>query len=257
MGEEDTKAPGGESKKPEGSLPANLKIYLEVLEGSELGAKFELNKLSTSLGRKNCDIMLTDPAISSQHCVIEVNKENITLYDNNSTNGTFVNGEKVSACPLSNMDEIRIGESKLLLSVVSDPYAMYEQPAATVEIPGYKHDEATMVMGEGSLNPELAEDFQAVVEVVVGPNKGERFKLMHRSTVIGRKDADINLSDEAVSSRHCQIEVHSKDKITVKDLASTNGTRVNNMLVSAVKIRSGDSIEIGKTKMTFYFRLGK
>jgi len=242
----------------EGEVPPNLKIYLEILEGTEAGAKFELRKLSTSIGRKDCDIVLSDQAVSGKHCTIEVSRENITLYDHNSTNGTFVNGERVSGCPLQNLDEIKIGESKLLLSIVSDPYALYEEPVAAVEISQPKPDEGTFVLEQGVANPKLSEDFQAVLEVLEGPNKGERFRLAQRSTVIGRaKEAEAALDDEAVSQRHCQIEIHSKDKITIKDLASTNGTRVNGILVSAVKIRNGDQVELGKTKMTFYFRVAK
>jgi len=258
MPEEDTKIPSGEKKAREGEIPANLKIYLEVLEGTEAGAKFEIRKLSTTIGRKDCDIILSDPAVSARHCTIEVSKEDITIYDNNSTNGTFVNGDRVSGCPLKNLDEIKIGESKLLISIVSDPYAIYEGQVAEVEVSALKPDEGTFVIAEGVPNPKLPEEFQAVLEVVEGPNKGERFKLSHRSTVLGRsQEADVILSDDAVSGRHCQIEIHSKDKITIKDLASTNGTRVNGVLVSAVKIRNQDIIEIGKTKMTFYFRVSK
>lgn len=242
----------------EGEIPPNLKIYLEVLEGPDAGAKFEIKKLSTVIGRKECDIVLNDPAVSAKHCTIEVTKQNITIYDNNSTNGTFVNGEQVSGCPLKNLDEIRIGESKILISIVSDPYALYEEGGAEGEISWLRSEDSTMVIGEGVANPELPEDYQAVLEVETGPNKGERFKLTRRSTVIGRgKDVDVLLQDDAISLRHCQIEIHSKDKITIKDLASTNGTRVNGVLVSAVKLRNQDQIEIGKTRMTFYFRVAK
>jgi len=260
---DDTKIPSGEGKKPEGDLPANLKIYLEVLEGPEAGKKFELKKLLTTIGRKSCDIILKDPTISGKHCTIEVGRDDILLYDNNSTNGTFVNGEQCASCPLQNLDEIKIGESKLLFSLVSDPYALYQEPA-TAEIdkqaagrpsPGF--EEQTAALERGLFNPGLPEEYQAVLEVVSGPNKGQRFRLKSRSTVIGRKASDIVLDDESVSQRHAQIEVHSKDKITIKDLASTNGTRVNGALVSAVKIRNEDEIELGQSKMVFYFRVVK
>lgn len=90
-----------------------------------------------------------------------------------------------------------------------------------------------------------------------GPSKGQRFHLRVRSTIIGRKGANINLDDDSVSQRHAQIEIHNKDKITIKDLASTNGTRVNNVLVSAVKLHNEDEIRLGKTRLTFYFRVTK
>jgi len=256
---EDTRISKGDEKTPEGELPPGLKVYLEVLEGPDAGKKFELKKIHTMLGRKNSDIVLSDQTISSNHCAIEITRENISLKDNNSTNGTFLNGEQITTNLLQNLDEIKIGESKILFSMSSDPYAIYEDAASAESsiAPLSQFGEATSVLGEGITNPELPDDFQAVLEVEAGPNKGERFRLKNRSTVLGRKDADINLADESVSQRHMQLEVHSKDKITVKDLASRNGTRVNDILVSAVKIRAGDVIEIGKTRMTFYFRTGK
>jgi pSer/pThr/pTyr-binding forkhead associated (FHA) protein len=257
---DDTKIPNKDEKKPEGALPSNLKVYIEVLEGPEAGKKFELKKLHTTIGRKNCDIILNDPTISGKHCSIEVGRDDILLFDNNSTNGTFVNGEQCASCPLQNLDEIKIGESKMLFSLVSDPYAIYQEPGTaeidkqTIGRPVSGTDEQTATMDGGLFNPGLPEGYQAVLEVLSGPNKGQRFKLTLRSTVIGRKASDIVLTDESVSQRHAQIEVHSKDKITIKDLASTNGTRVNGALVSAVKIRNEDEIELGQSKMKFYFR---
>ncbi len=255
MGTEETKKFSGKQEETTGELPPNLKIYLEVLEGPDSGKKFEIKKLITWIGRKNCDITLNDPTVSSRHCTIEVSKDDILIYDQNSTNGTLVNGEKISSCPLSNMDEIQLGESKLLISIISDPYALYQEVGTQeVEYSRPSWDEDTSILGEGILNPELPEEYQATLEVEEGPNKGQRFRLKRRSTVIGRgKDVDVKLDDNSVSEKHAQIEIHSKDKITIKDLASTNGTRVNGKLISAIKIRSGDQIQLGKTKLTFYF----
>jgi len=254
---EDTKIPSGERKGPEGEIPHNMKLYLEVLEGPEAGKKFQLTRLTTSLGRKNCEIILNDPTISSKHATIEVTREDIMIYDQNSTNGTFVNGEQISSCPLQNLDEIKLGETRLLFSIASDPYAIYHEAGSEEMEKTPVMDEQTRVLGEGLFNPELPEEFHAALMVEEGPNKGQHFRLRLRSTVIGRKGAELILDDDSVSQRHAQIEIHSKDKITIKDLASKNGTRVNNVLVSAVKIRNGDVIQLGKTRMTFYFRVNK
>jgi len=256
---DDTQIPGNK-QTPEGEIPAHTKIFLEILEGPEAGKKFELKKLATSIGRKNCDITINDPTISSKHCTIEYGRESIMINDHNSTNGTSVNGEPCSSCPLQNLDEIKIGETKALFSMASDPYVLYQEPPPETDFdktPAPRFDEQTIVMGEGMLNPELPDEFHAAVEIIEGPNKGQRFPFKMRSTVIGRKGADIVLDDDSITARHLQLEIHSKDKITVKDLASRNGTRVNGVLISAVKIRNGDTIELGKTKMTFYFRIGR
>ncbi len=240
--------------KKGGSLPPGLRIFLEVLEGPDQGKKFEVNSTLAVIGRKSADINLSDPTVSSRHATLEVGREDILLYDENSTNGTFVNDTRISSCPLKNLDEIMVGETKLLISVIEDRYGIYHDDF----VPGQQEGPADDTVSRTDSpveNPPLPGNVEVVLEVEEGPNKGQRFKLAHRSTVIGRRGCHVALDDEMVSTRHAQIEVHSKDKMTVKDLASKNGTEVNNRQVSAVKLRTGDRIKTGNTTMAFYARI--
>lgn len=256
MSEDDrtvTRSSTGFEKKGE-SLPAGLMIYLEVIQGPDKGKKFLLDSTIVVIGRKSADVVLNDLTISSRHASLEVGKEDILIYDENSTNGTFVNDTRVSSCPLKNLDEIQVGETKLLLSVIEDRYGIYHEDFA----PSHQEDtrEETVTRAEGPVdNPPLPENISAVLEVNEGPNKGQRFRLAVKSSVIGRSGSTVVLDDETVSTRHAQIEVHSKDKMTIKDLATKNGTEVNGRKVSAVKLRTGDQIKIGGTLMTFYARV--
>ena len=252
-----TGAPQAGDKQP-ADLPPGLKIFLEVTEGPDRGLKLELTKTVTTMGRKDTDLLLNDHTISSRHASIEVSRDDILLYDNKSANGTFVNGEKVTTCPLKNLDEIQLGETKLLLSVVHDKYGIYAEDfleATPVSGPGVV--DKTRVDEKGPQpNPELPAALHVILDVKAGPHQGQRFRLARRGTLIGRRGADIVLNDQLVSSRHAQIEVHSKDKITIKDLASTNSTLVNDRPVSAVKLRHGDQITIGKTIFVLSVRSG-
>jgi len=247
-----------EGEKIPAELPPGLKIYLEVTAGPDQGLKLEVTKTITTLGRKDTDLLLTDHTISSRHANLEVSRDDILLYDHKSTNGTFVNGEKITTCPLKNLDEIQLGETKLLLSVVHDKYGMYADDLPELDpdtAPGIV--DSTKVGEKGPApNPKLPNELQVTLDSVAGPVKGQRFRLSRRSTLIGRRGADILLDDGQVSTRHAQIEVHSKDKITIKDLASTNGTAVNDKPVSAVKLRHGDTIAIGKTIFILSVRSG-
>ena len=54
---------------------------------------------------ESCEVIIPRPDISAIHAVIEVSKNSLIVYDMNSRNGTFVNGEKVIA------KEVKIGES--------------------------------------------------------------------------------------------------------------------------------------------------
>jgi len=69
--------------------------YLIVLEGRARGARFELSG-AHSVGRDvSCAIRLDDPSVSRVHCRIELRAELVFVVDNGSTNGSFVEGERV------------------------------------------------------------------------------------------------------------------------------------------------------------------
>ena len=54
----------------------------------------------------------------------------------------------------------------------------------------------------------------------------------------------VTLNDSSVSRRHAKITLN-EDGYYIKDLGSTNGTRVNDKLVSWKRLKSGDRIQLG------------
>jgi predicted component of type VI protein secretion system len=64
----------------------------------------------TTIGREGCDITLGDPDVSRRHAEIQVSNGDILISDLGSTNGTFVNGERIDQPrSLRDGDEVRIG----------------------------------------------------------------------------------------------------------------------------------------------------
>jgi len=107
-------------------------------------------------------------------------------------------------------------------------------------------------------NPELPSSIHVVLEVIEGPDLGLKQRVANRSTIIGRDPlAELSLTDPAVSARHCQLEVHNKDKMTIKDLASSNGTRLNDSYISAVKIRNADVVQVGSTRIRILVHIAR
>jgi hypothetical protein len=64
----------------------------------------------TTLGRgvRN-QIRLQEPAVSTRHAEIRLTADGYRVYDLKSTNGTFVNGERVDEAPLADGDRLMIG----------------------------------------------------------------------------------------------------------------------------------------------------
>ncbi|MDD4101116.1 MAG: FHA domain-containing protein [Kiritimatiellae bacterium] len=86
----------------------------------------------------------------------------------------------------------------------------------------------------------------ACLIVLDGPAKGQRIILDKPVTKIGRReDNDLVLPDGSVSGAHCEIE-KLETGYTLKDLDSTNGTRVNNNQVKQQALGRNDIIMIGE-----------
>ncbi len=101
-----------------------MRVTLRVLEGPYRGREFTFDHHDTFLiGRSdNAHLYLPDDRFFSRHhCLLEIAPPRCFLRDLGSTNGTFVNGQKVSEVFLRNGDRIQGGQTVLEVQVVSDP----------------------------------------------------------------------------------------------------------------------------------------
>lgn len=89
------------------------------------------------------------------------------------------------------------------------------------------------------------------LEVTNGPLKGKKFVCKEHDTfLVGRtREAHLSLpNDGFISRRHFLLEVNPPD-CYLKDLESTNGTRVNGEMVTETELKDGDTIEAGYTNL--------
>ncbi len=90
--------------------------------------------------------------------------------------------------------------------------------------------------------------------LILKDDPSERYTLSRRRTTIGRDDScDVVIRTASVSHHHCLLYVH-EGWWYVKDLQSTNGTKVNYILVSEHLIRPGDVLSIGKVDFDFDYQ---
>ena len=65
------------------------------------------------------------------------------------------------------------------------------------------------------------------------------------SMSVGRGGCDVTITgDDALSKRHCEL-YEDEGEVYVKDLASSNGTKVNGVRISAIKLKNDDRLTIG------------
>lgn len=95
---------------------------------------------------------------------------------------------------------------------------------------------------------------QSLLLVKRGPNAGSTFLLEAGSaTSVGRgTDSAVFLDDITVSRAHAIFERRDDGSWFVRDVGSLNGTYVNGEQVEETKLASGDEVQIGKFKLTFF-----
>jgi pSer/pThr/pTyr-binding forkhead associated (FHA) protein len=87
--------------------------------------------------------------------------------------------------------------------------------------------------------------------VTSGPRTGKEFRL-GEVTGIGRDPTqnEVVIDDQAMSRQHAKIKLEGK-KFVIHDLASSNGTFVNDGQVYRQVLSDGDRIRMGETEFTF------
>lgn len=89
---------------------------LIVLTEGFRGQACELKAGTTTVGRADDNVFcLPEDSVSGHHCEIVVNGNNVIVKDLDSTNGTYIDGEKITEAPLKAGVVLRLGQCELKL----------------------------------------------------------------------------------------------------------------------------------------------
>lgn len=81
-----------------------------VERGPRAGMTFMLRDGNTTVGRHpESDIFLNDVTVSRHHCRFVVSGDTLSVEDSGSTNGTYVNDERVDSAAVTAGDEVLVG----------------------------------------------------------------------------------------------------------------------------------------------------
>lgn len=97
------------SADPDEGLP-----YLKVTAGNDLGKTFPLRFERGSIGREvHNAVALHDAGASRTHCIVEYQGTGFLITDNNSTNGTLLNGQKIQSQALHLGDTLKLSDTEM------------------------------------------------------------------------------------------------------------------------------------------------
>lgn len=200
---------------------------------------FQLGAEVIRIGRSADKNDLTAPSefstISSSHAELQRIADGYQIVDLKSSNGTFVNAQRIEGIELVDGDEIRIG-SEASNQLVRLIYHSGGQPTGMRPISEMPVFEKTPKFSGAHLSTHW-------------PSGEEIFFQLDKDTVVlgrsGNADMIFPQSLGFVSNRHLEIR-RTPEGYEVMDLGSTNGTKLNNEVVTApMRLHDGDIIRMG------------
>ena len=233
------RAPAPGDRGRELPTPINLAqteaaLLLQPLAG---GTSFALEAGRTVvLGRgRKCEIVLADDTVSSTHARLEANAADrrVAVTDLNSSNGTFLNGSRITSAQAQAGDVLRFGNAKFKLT-------------------------------EGSARPLSAPNLVWMLSGVDPSGRALQFELRPPAPngraaegatwTIGRdrNRAQFVINDVSVSGAHAMITYDARHGLMLRDLGSTNGTWVDGIALGTRAIAlsdTGQEITLGATKL--------
>jgi len=95
---------------------------LVVLSAGMTGRTQELKAEKTTVGRvEDNTFQITEPSVSSHHCEVLLRGSDVVIRDLNSTNGTYINGEKVTERVMKPGQILRLGQVEIRLETDAPP----------------------------------------------------------------------------------------------------------------------------------------
>lgn len=131
---------------------------LVILNQGMTGRTFDLNVDRTTVGRvEDNTFQIADASVSSRHAEIILQGSELLVRDLNSTNGTFINGEKISEAVLKSGQTLRFGQVELKIEdgqpLAAAPASAPVSAPAPAPASAKKSVDATLVIPRGvSLN---------------------------------------------------------------------------------------------------------
>jgi pSer/pThr/pTyr-binding forkhead associated (FHA) protein len=185
---------------------------------------------------RQCEIVIEDDTVSSAHARLELRGQRVTVADLHSSNGTFLNGKRVSEAQAQVGDMVRFGSAEFRLAAGTAPAANGVQSA----LPGW------MLSGFDTAGRALQFELRPQAE------NGRAIDAKTWTIGRDRNRAQLVIDDDSVSGAHAQITYESRQGLTLRDLGSTNGTKVDGAPLGGRTIAlsdTGQEIAFGAAKL--------
>ena len=199
-----------------------------------------LRQTRTRIGRvDDCDVVLPDTEVSRSHCVIDQLDGSYFLLDR-SSNGTFLNGERVQRSQLKDGDRLKVGPFLVVCDLKDGSSARPTEQAQ----PEQRDEELV------AADVELAVE-QAFLTVTRGPAEGHRIRLKGGRMTVGGAGSKWAIKDPTLVKDHVKIRLlHGRTLIEPgAGAAFVGGVRVRDVF----PVYPGEEVRIGGTEFLVHW----
>jgi len=230
---------------------------IQIIFNGEVLQERELTKEIMTIGRKSDnDIQLDNLAVSGHHAKILTIRNDSFIEDNNSTNGTYLNGSLINKKPLTHNDVIKIGKHEIkyintdtqlddafgkTMIINPDSDCMQETEGSPAIDQSVNRIAAEIASSDkGSISQK-----QAKIRLTSGANMGKELSLTKVLTTLGKPGVQV----AAITRRptgYFLIYIDGGD--------SSGRPKVNDKEIgsSAHELKNSDEIEVAGVKMCFF-----
>ncbi len=196
-----------------------------------------------TVGRgQQCQITIDDDTVSSAHARLQLDQqgERVSIADLNSSNGTFLNGKRITSGHARIGDVVRFGTAEFKLAAGG-------ASGVVTPVPRSAPNRGWMLSGFDPSGRALQFELRPMVE---NGSAGEAAT----TWIFGRDKARAQfvIDDGSVSGAHAEITYEPLQGLTLRDLGSTNGTRLDGEILGkgAVPLdETGQEITFGAAKL--------
>ncbi|HEY5731135.1 MAG TPA: FHA domain-containing protein, partial [Anaerolineales bacterium] len=235
--------------------PSNFKLTLLNIQSPTSSEDFQLVELEIVIGREDsADLTIPSQAVSRRHAKLTREGDGYVIEDLGSSNGTFVNSQKVTGKRRLNAgDQIRLGNAVTLVYDAPRAPAIeapdkFDESAATIARLTPKMPSSVMVtsIGEEPL-PSMVDAGPPRLVVTIAGENPRTHTLTNQSLSLGRSEGnDIVIPSQIVSGNHARLEKAGRGyKVTMLPEAKNPILVEGRPLEGARELRHGDILRIG------------
>lgn len=219
---------------------------LVCISGKSQNELVKLRRDNTLFGREKADIIVSDPEVSATHCQIQCIDDSYHIFDMNSSNGTYVNGQRIVKAKLKEGDIVEIGKTIFRFGLEDEKNVRH---IPTLFTSAKKQDRSTSLV-DTLIERELKQAQKVHLEITVqyGNATRDTIQLHQRVAYIGRASSFGHFDqDTEISRKHLMIKLNDTGEVFIEDQGSTNGSFLNGQKITGLhRVQPTDEVRVGR-----------